>query len=130
MHPQIPHFKYSSKDPAHRHLGFIEFDSDVIYWIDDLEDFYQAFGYSKDMRKWGVLPDDYIWEEFLCDSKRKFSACFQIHIIEYLLKHSASFVNRFGHQCDVWIAALNMELSANGNDCRSCLAARTEKYCS
>jgi hypothetical protein len=130
MHSTVPHFKYSSKDPAHRHLGFIELDKDVVHWIDDLETFYQAFGYSNDMRKWGVLPDDYIWEEFLCDIKEESSACFQIHIIEYLLTHSSSFVNEYGHQCDAWIAALNREIAANGKECRNCISARTQKYCS
>ena len=130
MQPQIPHFKYSSKDPAHQHLGFIEDEREVVYWIDDLDEFYQAFGYSDDMRKWGVLPDDYLWEEFLCDSKSKYSACFQIHIIEYLLKHSPLFVNEHWHQCDNWIAALNKELSSNGTECHTCIVKRSEKYCS
>ena len=127
---QIPHFKYYSKDPAHRHLGFIKLEKDVIYWIDDLDDFYQAFGYSKDMREWGVLPDDFMWEEYLCDTKGQYSACFQMHIIEYLLKHSPSFVNEFGRQCDVWIAAYNKDVCANSQVCRTCIATRTKKYCS
>jgi hypothetical protein len=127
---QVPYFKYSSKDPSQKHLGSIEFEADVIHWIDDLDAFYQAFGYSNDMRKWGVLPDDYLWEEYLCDVKRERSACFQIHVIEYLLKYSPSFVNEYGFQCDAWIEALDKELHSNGKECRACVVKRSEKYCS
>jgi hypothetical protein len=128
MRTQIPHFKYRSKDPAQRHFGLIEFEGHVIHWIDDLEDFYQAFGFNNDMRKRGVLPDDFMREEYLCGAKGESAACFQVHVIEYLSKHSASFRNKYENQYKDWIAALYEDISAISIICSVCKANCTEKY--
>ncbi len=130
MQIQVPHFKYHSKDPAQRHFGFIDLEGDVICWIDDLEDFYQAFGYSSEMRKWGVLPDEFMWEEYFSGSEEESAACFQVHLIEYLFKHSASFRKEYEHMYEHWIAALNVEISSCGKECSTCSDTRGEKYTS
>ena len=129
MPTKVPNFKYSSKDPANRHFGFIEIDQAQRYWIDNLENFYQALGYSNDMRKWGLLPNHFIWEEYLSDTSKN-PLCFQLHMIEYLMKYSAPFLKMYGHQCDDWIATLSDARSASGEECRTCVAKRDEKYCS
>jgi hypothetical protein len=126
----VPNFKYSSKDPANRHFGFIEIGEAEKFWIDSLENFYQAFGYSNDMRKLGILPNQFIWEEYLSDTAKN-SLCFQLHTIEYLIKYSAPFLKMYGEQCDDWIAALTEARSAeDGEECRDCIESRNKKYCS
>lgn len=126
----VPHLKYRSKDPANKHLGVVEIDEAEKYWIDDLEHFYEAFGYSNDMRKWGVLPDEFIWQEYLSDSANGSSTCFQLHLIEYLIKHSSSFLKMHENQYNDWIAALAEARSASGKDCCACNARRSIKYSS
>jgi hypothetical protein len=49
----------------------------------------------------GILPDEFIWEEYIKDKAASCAACYQLHIIEYLLKHSAAFFQKFGERYDV-----------------------------
>jgi len=125
----IPIFKYSSKDPANRHFGFIEIDQVQKYWIDNLENFYQALGFSSDMRKSGLLPSQFIWEEYLSDTAKN-PLCFQLHMIEYLMKYSAPFLKIYGEHCDNWIECLSEARSARGDECLTCVTERDKKYTS
>jgi hypothetical protein len=127
MPTKVPSFKYSSKDPDNRYFGFIEIDQAQKYWIDNLENFYQAFGYSTEMSKWGLLPSQFLLEEYLSNTAKS-PLCFQLHMIEYLMKYSESFLKTYGDQCDDWIAALSEARSANGEECRTCVEARDKKY--
>jgi hypothetical protein len=124
----VPNFKYSSKDPASKNFGVIEIDDAVKFWIDNLDNFYQAFGYNNELKKWGVFPNQFIWEEYLSNAAKS-HLCFQLHTIEYLMKYSAPFLKMYGDQCDDWIAALAEARSLNGEECRTCIATRNEKYC-
>jgi hypothetical protein len=123
----IPTFKYISKDSANRHLGFIEIDQVHKYWIDNLENFYQACGFSNDMRKAGLLPSQFIWDEYL-SATAKSPICFQLHMIEYLMKYSAPFLQIYGEHCDNWIESLSESRSASGDECRACVVERDKKY--
>ena len=127
---QVPHFKYHSKDPAQRHFGIIELDHAEKYWIDDLDHFYQSFGYSSDMRKWGVLPDEFIWEEYLSDPVKSNKPCFQLHILEYLIKYSTEFLKMHMHEYDDWIATLAKAKASSGDEncvCKACKVVRSMK---
>ena len=125
----VPNFKYSSKDPSSKNFGVIEIEDTVKFWIDNLDHFYQAFGYNTDLQKWGVFPNQFIWEEYLSNTAKS-HLCFQIHTIEYLMKYSASFLKMYREQCDDWIAALAEAKSLSGEECRTCIATRNKKYCS
>ena len=87
MQIRIPYFKYRSRDPASKHYGCIELEGEVIHKIEDMTEFHKAFGYSVDIAKAGILPDEFIWDRYIRDSARNCNSCFQLHIIEYLLKH-------------------------------------------
>lgn len=114
MQIKIPHFKYRSKDPANKHYGCIELGGEVIHKIEDPDEFHKTFGYTPDMAKAGVLPDEFIWDQYNRDSAKNCKTCFRLHIIEYLLKHSVAFLKKYEGQYEDWIAALAKTKSACG----------------
>ncbi len=105
MTDKIPHFKFHIKSSANKFKGRIELKGEVIHEISDFGEFYRACGYTKSMAKKGVLPDDYIWETFFQNTDRNCTSCFQLHLIEYLLKYSDTFTKKFRHKCDELIEA-------------------------
>jgi len=127
MQTDIPHFKYRSKALSCRQSGYIDFgcieaDGEVIHKIENLAEFHKAFGYTQDMAKAGILPDEFIWEEYIRDAAANCATCFQIRILEYLIEHSAFFRKKYGNQCDNWIAAHAEARSAKGAACCACKA--------
>lgn len=124
MQIKIPHFRYHAKDPARKRPGVIELKGEVIHYIEDLDEFYKIFGYTADLARAGILPEEFIWEEFLSDSAKKCDTCFQLHIVEYLIKHSESFKKKYDKSYENWIAAHAKERSASGIAC----AVRKQKH--
>ncbi len=120
MQIKIPHFKFHSKDPTNKRPGVIELKGEVVHYIDDLNAFYKVFGYTTELAKAGILPDEFIWEEYLNDSAKKCNTCFRLHIIEYLIKHSESSKEKYGKLYANWIAAHAMTTSASDNNCAAC----------
>jgi hypothetical protein len=100
MTDKIPHFKFHIKTSANKFSGRIELKGEVIHTITDFGEFYNACGYTKGMAKKGILPDDYIWETFFQNTGKNCTSCFQLHLIEYLLKYSETFTKKFRHKCD------------------------------
>ena len=100
MTDKIHHFKFHIKSSANKFKGRIELQDEVIHEISDFGEFYKACGYTKSMLKKGILPDDYIWETFFQHSDRNCTSCFQLRVIEYLLKYSDTFTRKFRHKCD------------------------------
>ena len=119
MRIQIPYFKYRTSVPSCKHHGRIEMEGEVIHKINDMQEFHKAFGYTPDMAKEGRLPDEFIWEEYVKDMPANCSACFQMRLIDYLIKHSIKFMEKYGDQCEGWIAAY-AKARAESEVCRSC----------
>ena len=126
MHNPIPHFKYRFVNISSRRIPCIETCGRVIHEIRNLEEFYSLFGYSPEMSKAGVLPDEYIWAEYIKDSSADFTPCIQMHIIEYLRKHSIAFNKEYGDQCESWIAEHDKIKTERGIACAAC---RMKPYC-
>jgi len=124
---KIPHFKHCYRDASSKHHEFIEADGELIHKIEDQDEFYKTFGFTIDMAKAGVLPDEFIWEEYIKDSVTKYTACLQMHIIEYLRKHSDTFTRKYGDQYEDWIAAHAEARTAKGELCFTCKA---KSFCS
>ena len=57
------------------------------------------------MAKEGILPDEFIWDEYIKAGSVKSTACMQMHIIEYLNKFSGSFRKKYSDQYKSWIVA-------------------------
>lgn len=126
MRSQIPFLSYCSKDPLNRYFGHIEVDGEIIHRVEDLNAFYEAFGYIDDMRKQGVLPEEFIWDEYVKDSVENHTACYQIHLVEYLIKHSDVFRKKYGVQCVEWLAAHAEDVTARDELCVTC---RKQSFC-
>jgi hypothetical protein len=78
-------------------------DAQIVHQIDDMDKFYETMGYTHEMQLQGVLAEEFIWEEYV-SSSAPLTACYQKHIIEYMLKNSPSFKEKYGEQCASWIA--------------------------
>ena len=130
MQQIIPHFQYHAKCISSKNLCCIKADGQAIHEISDygeLDKFYRVFGYTADKPKAGILPDEFIWDEYIKDNPVAYTDCLQIHIIEYLIKHSDTFRKRYGEQCESWIAAHAESVTARGVLCVTC---RMKPYCS
>jgi hypothetical protein len=104
MQTKIPHLTYLPKTDSGRFSPCINVNGGDTYHIEDLGKFHKALGYTQDLAKAGILPDEFIWEEYFRYTDVNRAVCFQVHLIEYLLKHSASFRKMYGEKCESWIA--------------------------
>ena len=127
MPNRIPHLKHRSKGSFGRQYEFISIDGEFLHKIENLDEFYRTFGYITDMAKAGILPDEFIWDEYIKDAPLAFTDCLQIHIIEYLLKHSGTFSQKYAGQCEDWIATHVEAVTARGVLCVTC---RMKPFCS
>ena len=95
----------------------------VIHRIQNLEQFYEIFGFTHALRQLGIVPEEFIWDKYV-NAKTKalnFDICMQIHLIEYLEKYSETFMKKYGNQYKAWKAAhLLAARSAEGTACISC----------
>jgi hypothetical protein len=118
MQNKIPHFNYRNKSQATRYFGCIESEYETIHSIVDLDAFYKQFGYTIELAKQGVLPDEYIWDTYFKNSERDCFCCYQLKMLGYLLKYSLNFANTYGHECDKWITTYSeAKAQCNFADC-------------
>jgi len=127
MQNKIPHFKHRYRDGSSSHYEFIEIDNEIIHRIENLNEFYKAFGFTDEMAKAGMLPDEFIWDEYVKDNPVNSHNCMQIHFIEYLMDHSTQFMEKYGSHCKNWINAYTEKISINGRKCATC---RLSHFCS
>jgi hypothetical protein len=114
----IPKFKYGSRDANKNYV--IELEGEVVHRIEDIKEFYQALGYSEDIAKAGLLPDEYIWEKFIKDAETKCHQCFQLHIFKYLHQQSARFREIYQANLEEWSTVLAMAKLCGTAHCPSC----------
>jgi len=87
----VPHFDYHLVNPFSMRFGCIEMDGKIIHKINNIDEFYHEFGYTRDMMKASVLPEEYIWSRYIQNATCNFVVCIQIRIIKYLIKHSEEY---------------------------------------
>ena len=112
----VPHFDYHLVNPFSMRFGCIEMDGKIIHKINNIDEFYQEFGYTRDMMKASVLPEEYIWSRYIQNATCNFVVCIQIRIIKYLIKHSEEYCE----QCKVWLDAYLNETVAKAVACSDC----------
>jgi hypothetical protein len=120
MKVTLPNITYNLANPLNEKYRSIEVNGEVIHWIDDSDKFYEIFGYSAKMRKAGVLPDEFVRNEYAKNVQHDFTACKLIQIIEYLRIHSHKFMQKYGKECDVWLEALTRMRVATHDVCATC----------
>ncbi len=77
----------------------IELDGDAIHSITDLNEFYKYLGYSQEIGLSGILPEEFVWDTYFKDSVKNCASCYQLHIIDFLLRYSKTFAKKYGNQC-------------------------------
>jgi len=104
--PSIPRFQYHLSSRSNTHYGWITADEEKVDRIGDLNGFYRALGYTEEAGRRGLLPDEFIWFEYIKDHCSSSESQLQAKIIEYLNTHSPAFREKFGHQCEGWLNVL------------------------
>jgi hypothetical protein len=120
MQNKIPHFQFHTVKNSSSYASCIEMDGEVIHYISNPDEFFKEFGYTADMRMAGVLPEEFIWDEYVKDPVSKFITCRQIHMIRFLKKHSDTFIRKYGNQCENWLATYAKVTAASGVACFAC----------
>lgn len=126
MQNRIPHFTFSPPNVTNEHAAFIEMDGQPIHRIRGLDAFYLGFGYTEEMRKTGVLPEEFLRKEYTKGNQSHYSICFQMHLIDYLAKNSDEFMDEYGYQYKNWFDK-HIE-AATGGDI-SPPPCRTKTFC-
>jgi hypothetical protein len=119
-HSAIPRFQFHL---SYRHLnnGLITVGDEVIHRIKDIDNFYNALGYTDEIRNTGLSFDEFIWFEYRKDHCSKSEACLQAKIIEYLIKFSATFMKKYADQYESWLGSCLDEMSPDSPDCIHCV---------
>lgn len=112
----VPYIKYHLANPLSMHFRCVEMEGEVIHRIENIDEFYYEFGYTPDMLKAGVLPEEYIWAKYIQNTACNFTVCIQIRILKYLINHS----DKYGEQCKVWLDTYLKESVAKAATCASC----------
>ena len=116
-----PHnFQINLTNPYHPYYGYITLDGEKVYYIDDANAFYEALGYTEDLKHAGFPPEEYLWHEYRKDNCNKSYVCLQLKIIEYLSKYSETFKDEYAEACDYWAERCKNRKSAESIMCSIC----------
>lgn len=120
MQDAMPHFRYRFVNILNRRVPCIEAGGKIVHEISSLEEFYGMFGYTPETSRSGILPDEFIWAEYINNPDADFSLCIQMHIAEYLRKHSEAFNKEYGDRWESWVAAHAELREKRGAACPAC----------
>ncbi len=124
MSDAVPHFNYRFVTRSNRRVLCIEEGGRVIHEVSHAMGFYQVFGFRPESMHADMLPDEFIWAEYVANASADFSPCIQMHIIEYLKEHSETFNERYGAIYDKLVAKHQEMKTARGTSCFACSALR------
>jgi len=120
-----PIFKFNLSNFHEKNYRHIEVAGTSIHQIFNTEAFYAEFGYTEDIKKSGLMPEEFIWTEYIKDGKNR-PSCIQMHIVEYLNKHSKTFKQKYGHLYAQWRADHELEKIKATELCAAC---KLKKFC-
>ena len=120
------HFHYSLTSPQHNQYGFILLGDEKVHHIEDVNKFYQALGYTDEILKSGLLPEEFVWYEYHKDDSEKSEICLQAKIIKYLINHSATFKEKYAAQCEYWLAKCMEKWKSKSAECKDCDEPKTK----
>ncbi len=123
----IPHFQYTLGSPSNLNNGYITLGEEKIHRISDVDEFYEALGYTEEIKKSGLFPEEFIWEEYRKDGSRKNRSCFQIKITQYLNMHSATYKEKYAVQFESWLANCMEKWPGNSAECKNCGVPQTKR---
>jgi hypothetical protein len=110
--------------PHHYQNGYILLGNEKVHRIDNSEEFYKALGYNDEILKTGLLPDEYVWNQYRKENSEKSEVCLQIKIIEYLYKHSPTFKKNYEVECKHWLESCKEKLTSKSAQCSCCISGK------
>lgn len=122
-----PRFKYSVSNPNDKNYGYITAGNNKIHRIANVDEFYKALGYTDEVRSTGLMADEFLWFEYRKDGCTKSEMCQQAKIVEYLSKHSASFMEKYASQFNKWLGSCSEDRAREAADCGDCLLHPVQK---
>ena len=75
--------------------GCITIGGEIVHHIYNEREFYRALGYTDGILNLGVLPEEFVWDEYRKDNSNQSRLCLQAKIIEFLLNNSLKFAVHF-----------------------------------
>jgi len=121
---KLPQLKVILSSPRHEHYRHIVLADDSLCFIEDMDAFYTSLGYTPEMAINGLLPDEFVWEEYVDNSG--YSICLQKHILDYLHVHSQKFNDMYGVQYGELVEEHAVALKVRGTVCAGC---KLSEYC-
>jgi hypothetical protein len=113
-------FRISYNCSNHNHPCFksIEVNGVAVHQVMDVNEFYEALGYTDEVQREVVLPDEFIWDEYFRNGSDRSVACLDVKLIEYLMTNSEKFVEMFGREVEDRVLNCHGDVVA-GSDCRA-----------
>lgn len=121
---KLPQLKLVLSSPNHQYYRHIMLGEESLCFIEDMNAFYQSLGYSDDVAKAGVLPEEFVWLEYIHNAG--YSVCLQMHIINYLQSHSPAFAEAYRKEYVEFVEEHNKARLARGSACAGC---KLSEYC-
>ena len=115
----IPQFQFQLSDKQPNN-GLISVGNETIHCISDTDSFFNALGFTKEVKETGMCFEDYIWCEYKKYNSSKPDACLQARIFEYLIKFSPAFMEKYGQIYESCIGNCN-EIIRYYDDCTQCI---------
>lgn len=116
----MPRFRYRYVEIENRRVLCIEEDGEIIHEVRNVRDFYQMFGYQPESLHPDMLPDEFIWFQYVNNTPADFTSRIQRHIMEYLKLHSEAFNRKYGAIYDRLIAIHEAQNAKRGASCFAC----------
>ncbi len=113
----LPNVTFHPAKYVKSYYGVIEEDGKDIHHVADIDAYYSVFGYTREMRKSGILPEEFIWETYI---RKNCLRCLKMHMIEYLMRNSESFREKYQEQYQQWLENYRKEKDT-ANCARKCL---------
>jgi hypothetical protein len=122
----MPNFTYHYPNNSNKYTALIKRDGQTIHKIGNLDAFFKEFGYTPELSKAEVLPDEFIWDEYTKGNPSPFASCLQMHIVEYLAKNSIAFIGEYGNQYQAWF---DEHVAAVTEQDVLCVTCRMKSFC-
>jgi len=98
--PSIPRLQYHLSSPSTSLYGWITAGGERVHRVANFDEFYRALGYTEEVSRTGLAPEEFLWERYRRDGAVKSEQCIQSLIAAYLNEHSAKFKAEFGREYD------------------------------
>ena len=97
-----------------------------IHYVADVDAFYEALGYTDEVKYGGLLPDEFIWTEYRKPESEKSPSCLQSRIIEYL-QRSALAAELLAGRVGEWEGGCSDFPAKKNGNCSGCLLCPENK---